>query len=207
MNLTISEIYKTIQGETTYAGFPCVMVRLSGCNLICSYCDTRYSHKQGKSISLKDIIKKIIFFQCRLINITGGEPLLQEGVYPLTEKLLKMGYTILLETNGSINAARLIPDVIKIIDIKCPDSGMHESFYWENLEFINQNDEIKFVISSKKDFSWSMEIINRYSLKGRCQLLFSPVSDKIAYKKIAAWIMKEDNIRMQIQMHKVIGVR
>lgn len=204
--LNISEIFCSIQGESTYAGLPCIFIRLAGCNLRCDYCDTTYSYVSDISLSVNDIITKIKEYDpIKLLEITGGEPLLQPEVYQLFESLHKDGYTILLETNGSISLKGIPEYIIKIVDVKCPGSGEEKSFLLENLEFINQkNDEIKFVLSDNFDYNWAKDFIIKYQLN-EYEILFSPVSDKLNPQDLAKWITEDKlPVRMQLQLHKII---
>ena len=204
--LNISEIFCSIQGESTYAGLPCIFIRLAGCNLRCDYCDTTYSYVSDISLSINDIITKIKEYDSiKLLEITGGEPLLQPEVYQLFESLHKDGYTILLETNGSISLKGIPEYIIKIVDVKCPGSGEEKSFLLENLEFINQeNDEIKFVLSDNFDYNWAKDFIIKYQLN-EYEILFSPVLDKLNLQDLAKWITEDKlTVRMQLQLHKII---
>ncbi len=204
--LNISEIFCSIQGESSYAGMPCIFIRLAGCNLRCDYCDTTYSYKSEISLSVDDITTKIKeYHPVKLVEITGGEPLLQPEVYQLFESLQKNGYTILLETNGSISLKDIPEYIIKIVDVKCPGSGEENSFLLENLEFIKQeNDEIKFVLSNNFDYNWAKDFIMKYQLNDY-EILFSPVSEKLNSKDLAKWIIDDKlSVRMQLQLHKII---
>ncbi|MCK5051658.1 MAG: radical SAM protein [Candidatus Cloacimonetes bacterium] len=204
--LEISEIFCSIQGESTYAGLPCIFIRLAGCNLRCDYCDTTYSYESDISLSINDIITKIKEYDTiKLVEITGGEPLLQPEVYQLFESLHKDRYTILLETNGSISLKDIPKYIIKIVDVKCPGSGEENSFLLENLEFINQeNDEIKFVLSNNFDYNWAKDFIMKYQLN-EYEILFSPVSGKLNFQDLAKWITEDKlPVRMQLQLHKII---
>ncbi len=204
--LNISEIFCSIQGESTYAGLPCIFIRLAGCNLRCNYCDTTYSYESDISLSINDIITKVKGYDSvRLVEITGGEPLLQPEINQLFESLHKNGYTILLETNGSISLKNVPEYVIKIVDVKCPGSGEVNSFLIENLEYINkENDEIKFVLSDNFDYNWAKDFIIKYKLND-FEILFSPVSEKFEPQDLAKWIIKDKfPVRMQLQLHKII---
>jgi len=204
--LNISEIFCSIQGESTYAGLPCIFIRLAGCNLRCEYCDTTYSHESEINLSIEDILTKVKEYEpVKLIEITGGEPLLQPEVYKLFESLHKNGYNILLETNGSISLKDIPEYVIKIVDVKCPGSGEENSFLLENLEYINkEKDEIKFVLSDNYDYNWAKDFINKYKLF-EYEILFSPVSDKLEPQDLAKWIIDDKlPVRLQLQLHKII---
>ena len=204
--LNISEIFCSIQGESTYTGLLCIFIRLTGCNLRCDYCDTTYSYESNISLSIDDIITKIKEFDpIKLVEITGGEPLLQPEVYQLFKLLHEEGYTILLETNGSISLKEIPEYIIKIVDVKCPGSGEENSFLLENLEFINQaSDEIKFVLSNNFDYNWAKDFLMKYQLK-EYEILFSPIADKLNSKDLAKWMTEDKlSVRMQLQLHKII---
>lgn len=204
--LDISEIFYSIQGESTFAGLPCIFIRLAGCNLNCRYCDTRYSLETQSRLAAADILSQIKkYFPVKLVEITGGEPLLQTEVYALINLLYEEGYKILLETNGSINLANIPLFVHKIVDVKCPGSGCEDSFNKKNLALINKSsDEIKFVISSKLDYQWAKVFIKNNKLS-TYQILFSAVTEKVSLKKLAEWILKDKiKARLQPQIHKFI---
>ncbi|ODS30213.1 MAG: hypothetical protein SCARUB_04682 [Candidatus Scalindua rubra] len=205
LRIRVNEIFKSVQGETTYAGIPCVFVRLTGCNLRCSYCDTTYAYKEGREMTLRTIIKKIQGYKCKNICITGGEPLLQKEVVNLIIYLKIMKYRIFVETNGSLDINILPKNVIRILDIKCPDSGMNEKMDWKNIERLSGNDEIKFIISSKKDYEWAKRITKKYILRDRVQVVFGVAHGKLMPKSLAGWILKDKlDVRLQLQLHKII---
>jgi 7-carboxy-7-deazaguanine synthase len=201
--LEISEVFYSIQGESSYAGFPCLFFRLSGCNLRCSYCDARYTYEEpAKTSSISAMLTEAKKYPGTLVEITGGEPLLQEGVYPLMTKLLNAGHKVLLETNGSINMAKVPKKVIKIIDLKCPDSGMHDRMDLANLALLAPHDEIKFVLSSRHDYEWAKEMIGNHELSQKAQLIMSPVVSKLKAPDLAEWILADRlPVRMQLQLH------
>ena len=204
--LKLSEIYLSIQGESTFTGLPCIFIRLAGCNLRCKYCDTTYSYETKFKKSPKDILKEIQQYKpIKLVEITGGEPLIQSEIYELFSILHNNNYKILLETNGTINLKKVPKYVTKIVDIKCPGSGFENSFLKENLNFINQqNDEIKFVILDRRDYDWAKEFIDKCNLE-KYIVLFSPVLEKLEPQKLAKWITEDKlQVRMQLQMHKYI---
>jgi 7-carboxy-7-deazaguanine synthase len=203
--MVITEIFKSIQGESSYAGLPCSFIRTTGCNLRCTWCDTEYAFHGGKEMSIDEILKAIEPHQCPLVEITGGEPLLQPGVCELSEKLLQKMYKVLLETSGALDIGMVPSEVIKIMDIKCPDSGMMNEMKWDNLEKLNPRDELKFVINSRGDYDWSVKMLYDHELYRRNLVLFSPVYEKMPPQQLAEWIL-EDNIpvRFQIQLHKVL---
>lgn len=204
--LHINEIFYSIQGESTHASKPCVFVRLTGCNLRCAWCDTEYAFYEGRKLPVAEVAAILGSYRCDLIEVTGGEPLLQEGVYPLTEVLLAAGKTVMIETSGSIDVGRLDPRVIKIMDLKCPGSGECEHNLWSNLERLTARDEIKFVIADRADYEWARGTIFTRALAERVNaVLMSPVSDRMDPASLAAWIL-EDRLpaRMQLQLHKLI---
>lgn len=203
--LKITEIFKSIQGESSHAGLPCAFVRLTGCNLRCGYCDTEYAFYGGKEMSIQEVVSKVDAFGVKLAEITGGEPLLQKEVYPLMDALLEKGYRVMLETGGSFSIEDVPGAVIKIVDLKCPGSGEVEANHYENLELLNKNDEVKFVILDRKDYEWSREILKQRQIDQKAHVLFSPVYDRLSLKRLAQWIL-EDNlpVRLQTQLHKVI---
>lgn len=205
IELTINEIFHSIQGESSCMGLPCVFVRLTGCNLRCTWCDTEYAFYEGKTMSLDDIMSQVKKFDCRLVEITGGEPLAQEGVHVLMKRLCDEGYDVLLETSGSINIARVDPRVRRIVDIKCPDSGMEKQNLWENINHLTPTDEVKFVIGSRTDFDWAVSVMRKHALSAKCPVLMSPVFGEIQPIELAQWILDERlDVRFQLQMHKYI---
>ena len=204
--MQINEIFHSIQGESSYAGLPCVFIRLTGCNLRCHYCDTTYSHEEKTEKSIPEIITEIAtFLPTKLVEITGGEPLLQEEVYSLFEELQKRNYRILLETNGSISLKKVPEYVIKIVDVKTPGSGFGTSFCLENLLLVDpQKDEIKFVLTDREDYEWAKNFIESNKLHNY-KILFSAVRNTLPVQSLAEWIL-EDNlpVRLQLQLHKYI---
>ena len=203
--IKINEIYLSVQGESTHTGLPCIFIRLSGCNLRCSWCDTAYAFHEGKNMSIDEILQKVANFGIRLVEITGGEPLMQDNVYTLMRKLIKKGYKVMLETGGSISLERVPKEVIKIMDLKCPGSGEQEKNNLDNLKLLVPHDEVKFVILDKKDYEWSRDIIKRYKINETARILMSPVFDKLELKEIVKWILKDRlPVRLQTQLHKII---
>lgn len=205
--MLISEIFVSIQGESTYAGLPCVFVRLAGCNLRCSWCDTPYarSAEGAKEVSATHILNEVKQFKCDLVEITGGEPLLQEGAKDLAVRLLDAGHGVLIETNGSVSLAGLDERAVKIVDFKCPSSGHAGSFLIDNLNFITPADEIKFVIGNREDYDSAKKFLDEY-LSGRTQkLLFAPVKPSLEPKVLAEWILRDRlKVRLQLQLHTYI---
>jgi 7-carboxy-7-deazaguanine synthase len=203
--MKINEIYKSIQGESTYAGLPCVFVRLTYCNLRCTYCDTAYAFYEGQEMGVEQVIQGIRNCDCSLVEITGGEPLLQKEVYPLMDRLIADGFAVLLETGGSIDIGEVHPNVIKIMDLKCPSSGESEKNRYDNIPKLQAHDEIKFVIGNRDDYLWSRDIIRTHHLEGKYRILFSTVFDTLRPSDLVKWILEDKlNVRFQLQMHKYI---
>jgi 7-carboxy-7-deazaguanine synthase len=204
--LQISEIFYSIQGESSHAGYPCLFFRLAGCNLRCSYCDARYTYEEpGNPTPVSDLLAEAARYPNALIEITGGEPLLQEGVYPLMEALLATGRTVLLETNGSLSIERVPKEVVKIIDLKCPDSGMAEKMDLTNLGLLAPHDEIKFVVSSRGDYDWAKAMMKEHRLAEKAKLILSPVIGRLAPALLAQWLMADAlPARIQLQLHTLL---
>ncbi len=203
--MRITEIFYSIQGESSFAGRPCTFIRLTGCNLRCTWCDTEYSFHGGTEMTPSEIMARIIEYGCKLVEFTGGEPLLQRDVFPLIMEILDKGYTVLVETGGSINLSNLDPRAIKILDIKCPSSGMHDKMDFANIDLLTGRDEVKFVVLDRKDYEYARSIIETYNLTVRTNVLFSPVYDRADVRTIAGWILKDKlDARCQIQLHKYI---
>jgi len=206
--MKISEIFYSIQGESTYSGLPCVFVRTSGCNLNCAYCDTKYAQKHGKEMSIQTILNCINrFHHTNLVEITGGEPLLQPAIYQLLTSLNQDKFNILLETNGSMNLQNIPDYVCKIIDVKAPSSGYEDSFLLDNLTYFNhEKDNLKFVLSSQEDYQWMKAFLRLHGLYGQ-YILVSTVAEQINPQKIAEQILADGlNVRFQLQIHKYIGM-
>ncbi|MEE8127204.1 MAG: radical SAM protein [Nitrospinaceae bacterium] len=203
--LTVNEIFKSIQGESSFTGLPCIFIRLTGCNLRCTWCDTEYAFYEGKPKSVKEIVDAINPLGVPLVEITGGEPLLQDEVYDLMNALLEKNYQVLVETGGGVSVEKVPERVIKILDIKCPGSGEVSKNLWGNLDHLNPHDEVKFVLADRADYKWSRKILDRTNIHKKVQVLFSPVYDRLDLKELAAWVL-EDNlpVRVQTQLHKVI---
>ena len=203
--LKVNEIYASIQGESSYTGLPCVFIRLTGCNLRCSWCDTAYAFYEGVDLTLEDIMFQVENFSLPLVEITGGEPLMQENVYPLMNSLLDKGYRVMLETGGAISINKVPEEVIKILDIKCPGSGEEKKNHLENLKLLTPHDEVKFVLIDRADYEWSRDLLQKHNLPSSVQVLFSPVYDKLELKDLSKWILKDRlPVRLQTQFHKVI---
>jgi len=203
--MRVTEIFFSIQGESTRAGEPCVFVRLTGCPLRCVYCDTKYSYAGGQEMPIDEVLSVVAGHPAKLVEVTGGEPLEQEEVYPLMNSLLDRGYTVMVETGGHVSVGRVPERVIKIIDIKCPDSREGDSICWENIDLAAAHDEFKFVISSRADYEWSKQIfIDRLRHKPNA-VLFSPSHDDLPPVDLARWILDDGlPVRLQLQIHKYI---
>jgi 7-carboxy-7-deazaguanine synthase len=205
--MQVTEIFRSIQGESTYAGLPCTFVRLTGCNLRCVWCDTEYSFYGGRKMSLDEVLGQVREFGGRLVEITGGEPLLQQDVYPLMERLLGEGYKVMLETSGERRIDRVPREVIKVVDVKCPDSGEADTFALENLDHLAPHDEVKFVLASRRDYEFAREFTRTHDLTARtAAVIFSPVHGKVDLPQMAAWILEDglERVRFGSQLHKVI---
>jgi len=207
VGLKVNEIFHSIQGESSYAGRRCVFIRLTGCNLRCSYCDTKYAYKGGKELAIKEIVDQVTSHQCPLVEVTGGEPLIQKETPHLIHRLLDKGYEVLLETNGSQDISQVDDRCVKIVDIKCPSSGESEQNDLGNLDRLVGHDEVKFVIGDRNDFSAAKEILDARTPDFCKQhpVHFSPVFGQIEPKILAGWILKDRlNVRLQLQLHKLV---
>jgi 7-carboxy-7-deazaguanine synthase len=203
--LLIHEIYRSIQGESTFAGLPCVFVRLAVCDSRCVWCDTPHAFTQGEPWSLDAVIARVQSFSCPLVEVTGGEPLVQAEVLPLMSRLADLGFAVLLETSGAHDVGAVDRRVHIIMDLKCPDSGECARNYWPNLERLKPSDQIKFVIASRGDFDWSIETVRKYQLHERFHALLSPVHGAIEPVRLAEWLLESGlQVRMQLQLHKYI---
>ena len=204
--LTINEIFHSVQGESTYAGRPCVFVRLTACDLRCSWCDTPYAFHEGRKRSLEDVLREVEGYECPLVEVTGGEPLLQEAVYPLMESLVEMGKTVLLETGGHRSTSRVPVDVVTILDVKCPGSGESHRNCWENLAKLRAHDEVKFVVKDRADYEYARNVIDERALPGRVAAIhFSPVHGVLDPKSLSEWVLADRlPVRVQLQLHKYI---
>jgi 7-carboxy-7-deazaguanine synthase len=204
--LTVNEIFYSIQGESTRAGRPCVFVRLSACDLRCSWCDTPYAFHEGHKASVDEVVAQVDAFDCPLVEITGGEPLLQEDVYPLMDRLLARGRTVMLETGGHRPVARVPAAVVKIVDVKCPGSGEAEKNDWSNLNRLEAHDEVKFVLKDRADYEFACDVVRRHDLTSRCAaILYSPVHGILDPKTLSEWMLADHVLaRLQLQLHKYI---
>ena len=204
--LTVNEIFHSIQGESTHTGRPCVFVRLTACDLRCSWCDTPYAFTEGRKMSVDEVIDRVREYGCDVVEITGGEPLLQKEVYPLMERLLDEGRTVMIETGGHLSADAVPAGVVRVIDIKCPGSGESDKVHWPNLETLRSSDELKFVIKDRADYDFAREVVATRDLAVRCAaVLFSPVHGVLDARQLAAWILADRlPVRLQLQAHKYI---
>lgn len=207
MSLTVNEIFYSIQGESSYAGRPCVFVRLTGCNLRCSYCDTRYAYEEGRDMEIGKIVDRVASYRCGLVEITGGEPLIQDDTPALITGLLEKGYEVLLETNGSQDISRIDERCVKIVDIKCPSSSEHEKNDPKNIERLKGHDEIKFVIGTREDYDYARAMVQRIRQNSAKQNIihFSTVFGMLDPEKLAQWILDDHlDVRLHLQLHKIL---
>ncbi len=205
--MKVTEIFYSIQGESSYAGYPCVFVRVCGCNLRCSYCDTRYAYDQGEVMELADVVKKISDFHCPLIEITGGEPLLQAETPALVARLLDRGHRVLVETNGSMDINGIDPAAVRIVDVKCPSSGEASRNDLRNLEKLAPEDELKAVIAGREDYEYAKGMVGLlpHGWKSKGKIHFSPVAGRLAPQRLASWILDDHlPVRLHLQLHKLI---
>src|ERR1700752_2382540 len=205
--LRVTEIFRSIQGESTHAGRPCTFVRLTGCPMRCTWCDSEYTFTGGDHFSLDSIMEQVREFDCNLVEVTGGEPLAQREAFDLIKRLCDQGYEVLIETGGYVSTADVDPRASLILDVKCPDSGEAERNHWANLERLNPDkDEVKFVIASEQDWEFAKEIIGKYQLENRAKaILISPAWEQIDLQELANWITGSRlKVRMQLQLHKYI---
>jgi 7-carboxy-7-deazaguanine synthase len=204
--LKINEIYHSIQGESTSAGKPCVFVRLTFCNLRCTYCDTEYAFYDGKDMSVQQVIDEVEKYNCKLVEITGGEPLVQmEECLDLMKKLCELGYEVLLETAGNMSIEHIDQRVKIIMDLKCPSSGMENKNLYENLQYLKPMDELKFVVGNREDYDWTVKQIEKYKMNSKCEILFSVVFGELEPVELVNWILEDKlDVRFQLQMHKYI---
>lgn len=203
--IKVNEIYFSIQGESTKSGLPCVFVRLTYCNLRCNYCDTEYAFFEGTDYSIGEIVEKVKSYSCNLVEITGGEPLFQKECYDLLNRLCEEGFEVLLETGGSLPIKEIDKNVKIIMDVKCPSSGMVKKNLYDNIDYLKPVDEIKFVIGTREDYQWTKEIIKKFDLYNKCEVLLSVVFGELEPLTLVSWILEDKlNVRFQLQMHKFI---
>jgi 7-carboxy-7-deazaguanine synthase len=209
MALLVTEIFKSIQGESWFAGLPCVFVRLTGCNLRCTYCDTKYAYDGGEKLDVEEVVERVAAYPAfggtQLVEVTGGEPLLQDETPELAEALLQKAKTVLVETNGSLDIGMLPEGIVRIVDVKCPDSGESAKMLWENMDQLVRTDEVKFVLQSRRDYEWAMSIVEDYELLRQCMVLFSPAFGILQPKRLAEWVLADNlPVRLNLQLHKYI---
>ena len=204
--LTINEIFHSIQGESTHAGRPCVFVRLTACDLRCSWCDTAYAFHEGRKMSIDQVIASVEQFACPVVELTGGEPLLQKDVYPLMQALLDRGKTVLVETGGHVSVAQVPPGVHKIMDVKCPGSGEAHRMEWANLSLLTPRDEVKFVLKDRADYEYARDVVLTHALDTKvAAVLFSPVHGVLDARMLSQWVLEDRlPVRVQLQIHKFI---
>lgn len=203
--MKVCEIFTSIQGESSHAGMPCTFIRMSGCNLRCSYCDTKYAYDEGVELSEGDIINEVNLIGVNLVAITGGEPLLQEGTLHLMERLLNEGHKVLVETNGTMSIKDVDTRTFIVLDLKTPGSGMSEGTDFSNFDYIKPTDEIKFVITNRADYDWARKIIKEHNLKSKCHILFSPAFGIMEPELLIKWMLEDRlDARLNLQMHKYI---
>lgn len=203
--LKVNEIYKSLQGESSKAGLPCIFIRLTYCNLRCSYCDSEYAFYDGKEMEIEEILSEVRNLGCKLVEVTGGEPLFQSESIDLMKRLCDEGFDVMVETGGSLPIKEIDKRVMVILDLKTPTSKMMKKNLFENIEYIKPTDEIKFVIGSREDYDWTKEIIEKYNLYKKCSILFSTVFGELEPVALVNWILEDKlNVRFQLQMHKYI---
>lgn len=203
--LQITEIFHSIQGESTRVGQPCVFIRLTGCPLRCTWCDTDYAFHGGETMSLETILERVQSYGCPLVEVTGGEPLHQPNALVLLKKLCDAGFQVMIETSGAFDISAIDPRVSIIMDVKCPGSDMTDRMRWANMEHLSQKDEVKFVLKDRADYEWGKDMLKQYRLGERCAVLFSPVFGSLELQSLAAWVLKDRlPVRVQMQLHKLI---
>ena len=204
-SLQITEIFHSIQGESTHVGQPCVFVRLTGCPLRCTWCDTEYAFFGGTTMAMETILEQVRSYDCPLVEVTGGEPLHQPGSLVLLTQLCDAGFQVMLETSGACDISKVDDRVSIVLDVKCPGSEMTDRMRWENLNQLSTKDEVKFVLQDRSDYEWARDIVRQHALADRCSVLFSPVFGGLDLQPLSEWILEDHlPIRLQIQLHKVI---
>lgn len=203
--IKVNEIYFSVQGESSRAGLPCVFIRLTYCNLRCEYCDTEYAFYAGEDYTIGEIVSEVKKYDCRLVELTGGEPLIQTQALDLMKRLCDEGYDVMLETGGSLSIQDVDRRVMIVMDLKCPTSGMIKKNFYENINYLKPSDEVKFVIGNREDYEWAKEIIEKYKLVGKNNVLMSVVFGELEPPTLVEWILEDKlNVRFQLQMHKFI---
>jgi 7-carboxy-7-deazaguanine synthase len=205
MILRVCEIFRSIQGESSFAGLPFVIVRMTGCNLRCSYCDTQYAWEEGREIEILDLIQLIRDFETEHVLLTGGEPLAQRGSFEVANRLASENFIVLVETNGTMNISPLASNVVTVMDIKCPGSQQTHMMNWDNISALRPTDEVKFVLSDRTDYEWAKEILSKYFAGLPQRVLMSAVFGKLSASDLAGWILSDNlRVRLQLQLHKYI---
>jgi 7-carboxy-7-deazaguanine synthase len=205
LRLRVNEIFHSLQGEGTRVGVRCVFVRLTGCHLRCTYCDTTYAFDEGGWMTLDGIVDRVRAYACPTVAVTGGEPLLQPAVYPLMSRLADEFTAVLLETSGTMPIDRVDPRVVRVVDVKCPTSGEADRNHWSNLNLLRPQDEVKFVVGSRGDYDWARDVLARYDLATRCTILLSPVFGALQPIELATWVLADRlNVRVGLQLQKLI---
>ena len=205
LTMRVTEIFHSIQGESTFAGRPCVFIRLTGCPLRCTWCDTEYAFYGGHEQTIEQILVTVESYDCRLVEVTGGEPLAQPEAFPLITSLCDRGFEVLIETSGAIDTAAVDARARVILDVKCPGSGMSDRMHWPNVERLRPHDEAKFVINDRADYEWAKERVERFQINRRCPVLFSPVFGTLEPRQLAEWVLADRlPVRYQLQLHKLI---
>lgn len=203
--LRVSEIFYSLQGESTRVGLPTVFIRLTGCPLRCAWCDTTYAFSDGQTLTLDAVLERVATFDCKTVCVTGGEPLAQSGCQALMTALCDAGYSVSLETSGALDISRVDPRISRIVDVKAPESGEAERNRWENLACLRPTDELKFVLASRADYDWAKSVLAERRLERFCPVLFSPVADRLLPAELAEWILADRlPVRFQLQLHKIL---
>lgn len=203
--MRVTEIFYSIQGESSFVGQPCVFIRLTGCPLRCTWCDTEYAFYGGDEQPIEEILAKVDSYGCRLVEVTGGEPLAQPDAFRFITKLCDRGYDVLIETSGAIDTARVDARAHVILDVKCPASGMSDRMHWPNLARLTRKDEAKFVVANRSDYEWSRRVVGEHGLADRCTVLMSPVFGSLEPRQLAEWVLTDRlPVRLQLQLHKLI---
>jgi len=203
--LQVNEIFLSLQGEGVRAGRPCVLIRLAGCDLRCDWCDTQYAYEQGEPMSIDAICSAVAELGCGLVEVTGGEPLIQPATPALLTALCDAGYEVLLETSGAHDISGIDDRVVRILDVKCPASGEADKMHWVNLDHLRSGDEVKFVLADRDDYGYARDVIDRYGLSNRCTVLMGPVADRLGPAELAAWILADRlRVRLNLQLHKTL---
>ena len=203
--IKVNEIFLTVQGESTRAGLPCIIVRLTGCNLRCSWCDTAYAWEEGRDMTLDEVTARVADLSCRRVEVTGGEPLIQPAAAELLRRFCDAGYETLLETNGSQDISGVNERVVRIVDFKCPSSGEQQANVWENVDHLTARDEVKFVIADRGDYEFARSAVGEHALADRCAVIFSPVHGRLEPAELAEWILADGlDVRLGLQLHKII---